>query len=237
MTDISDPNDWLQQTCIFRGLSPDKLKSVTQIAQWQRFPKGEMIFQQGDEATGFYVIKTGRVKVFKLSVNGKEQILNIFGSGDEFAEVPALDGKCFPASAATLETSELLFFPRIAFIHLLYQSPDIAINMLISFSQHLRHFAGLIEDLSFKDVHQRLAAYILNLTQSHSHSNHAFDHSNKIVILDLTKSQLASSLGTIPATLSRAFYRLSSEGMIAMNDAQIEILDCDRLQKLSQFLE
>ena len=109
--------------------------------------------------------------------------------------------------------------------------------MLISFSQHLRHFAGLIEDLSFKDVHQRLAAYILNLTESHSHSTHAFDRSNKIVILDLPKSQLASSLGTIPATLSRAFYRLSSEGMIAINDAQIEILDGDRLQKLIQFLE
>ena len=120
--------------------------------------------------------KTGRVKVFKVSSIGREQILNIFEQGD-----------------------------------------DIAINMLVSLSRHSRHLVSVIEDLSFKDVPQRLAVYLLNLNNANSQKS--VDRSNLInpVTLDLTKTQLAAVLGTIPATLSRAFYRLSSKGIIAVN--------------------
>jgi CRP/FNR family transcriptional regulator len=229
----SDFNRWLQTTLIFQGLSPSQLVPLLKIAQLQLFSKGDLIFKQGSEATGFYVVKTGRVKVFKVSPTGKEQILNIFESGDNFAEVAALDGKPFPASAATLESTELIFFPRMVFLDLLYQHPDIAINMLSSLSQHLRHLVGVIEELSFKDVPQRLAAYLLSL----SAAVESCDCSTpSVVTLDLTKSQLAATLGTIPATLSRAFYRLSSEGVIAVNGSQIELLDRERLESLSQFL-
>ncbi len=169
------------------------------------------------------------LKVFWLfrHRHGKEQILNIFESGENFAEVVALDGKPFPASAAALELSELLYFPRQECLNLLRQYPDIAINMLISLSKHSRHLVGVIEDLSFKDVPQRLAEYLLNLA----------DRTSDVITLDLTKGQLAAMLGTIPATLSRAFYRLSQEGMIAVQGSQIELLNRDRLHSLSQMLE
>lgn len=179
----------------------------------------------------------GRVKVFKLSPIGKEQILNIFEQGDNFAEVAALDGQPFPASAAALERVELIFFPRQVFLALLRQDPDIAINMLISLSQHSRHLVSIIEDLSFKDVPQRLAAYLLNLCDVSSQKSSDRSKLINFVTLDLTKTQLAAALGTIPATLSRAFYRLSSEGIIAVNGSQIEVLNRDRLQDLSQSLE
>lgn len=216
----------LQATLIFRGLSHSHLIALSQIAQMHTFCKGDFIFRQGSEATGFFVVKTGRVKVFKVSANGKEQILNIYDEGDNFAEVAALDNKCFPASATALDPTELVMFPRSEFIGVLYQYPDIAINMLISLAHHSRHLVGVVEDLSFKDVPQRLAKYLLNLSER---TNCA-----KVVTLDLTKSQLAATLGTISATLSRAFYRLSTDGMITIDGAQIEILDRDRLQDFSQ---
>lgn len=224
-----DLSHWLKTTPIFRGLSPLQLRSLADIAQLHIFQKGEYIFHQGSAATGFFVVKTGRVKVFKLSAQGKEQILHFFGPGDHFAEVPALDGQDFPASAAAIEPSEVIFLPRTAFIELLHQYPDIAITMLISLSQHARNLSQSIEDLSFKKVPQRLATYLLNLS----------DRTNNpcVVELDLSKSQLAAALGTIPATLSRAFYRLSREGMIVIHGAQIELRDRDRLQKISQSLE
>jgi len=225
----SDLIPWLQTTLIFRGLSHRQLMPLIQIAQLQQFQKGELLFKQGDEATGFFVVKTGRVKIFKVSPNGKEQILNIFDVGENFAEVPALDGKCFPASAAPLESTEVIFFPRTAFLDLLYQYPDVAVNMLISLSKHLRHLTELIEQLSFQDVPQRLASYLLNLSTR--------ANGDKSVTLDLTKSQLAAILGTIPATLSRTFYRLSSEGLIAVDGSQIELLDRARLQRLSHLSE
>lgn len=230
MTQPVDLNQWLQTTLIFRGLSLAQLIPIVAIAKQQFFNKGELIFQQGNEATGFFVIKKGRVKVFNLSLQGKEQILHIFIEGDHFAEVAALDGKPFPASAAALERVELIFFPRDSFCNLLHQHPDICINMMVSLSQHLRHLAAMVEELSFKDVTQRLADYLLNLaaTTVESSQQHPF-----VVTLDLNKTQLAARLGTIPATLSRTFYRLSNDGLIAVEGSQVTLLDSDRLRNYS----
>ncbi|NJL49556.1 MAG: Crp/Fnr family transcriptional regulator [Leptolyngbyaceae cyanobacterium SM2_5_2] len=198
---------------------------------------GPQLFKQGSVATGFFVIKSGRVKVYKTSLNGKEQILRIFKAGENFAEVTTFDDQPFPASAAAIDPTELVFFPRLPFLNVLYQDPDIAINMLASLSQHLRHLTEVIEDLSFRDVPQRLAAYLLQMSEAQSGSWRNQPGPNPRVTLDLTKSQLAASLGTIPATLSRAFYRLSSEGLIAVNGADIELLDRERLQDLTLLTE
>lgn len=213
---------------LFQDIPSADIAHIAQIARLQHYQKGEIIFTQDSEAIGFFVIKTGRVKVFKLAVHGKEQILHIFGEQDYFAEVPALDGKRFPASAAALEDSALLFFPQLEFLGLLHRYPTVTIKLLLNLSTHLRHLTGLVEELSFKDVPQRLAAYLINLNNPSSSSN--------IVTLDVTKSQLAAVLGTIPATISRAFYRLSQDGLIVIQGSQIELLNCDRLQKLSQAL-
>ncbi|UZQ54222.1 Crp/Fnr family transcriptional regulator [Trichothermofontia sichuanensis B231] len=237
MLSTIDLSYWLKTTPLFCGLSPAQLRAIAAIAQLQTFPKGDHIFHQGSAATGFFVVKIGRIKIFKLSTQGKEQILHFCGPGDHFAEVPALDGQDFPASAATLEPSEVIFLPRIAFIELLHQYPDIAITMLISLSQHARRLSQLVEDLSFKEVPQRLATYLLNLSDRTlaAAPNHA--HTPNVIELDLSKSQLAAVLGTIPATLSRAFDRLSREGMIVIDGTRIELRDRDRLQELSQSLE
>lgn len=245
MVKTSELSQCLQTAHLFQRLSPSQLDCFVRIAQLKSFSKGESIFKQGSEANGFFVVKTGRVKVFKLSSQGKEQILNIFQTGEHFAEVAALDGKPFPASAAALDSAELIFFPRIAFLELLHQHPKLAIDMLIGLSQHSRHLAQVIEELSFKEVPQRLAAYLLDLNQSHAKasSDNIPSHPDKrstpveVVTLDLTKSQLAATLGTISATLSRAFSRLSSEGLIAVKGSKIELLDRARLEQWSQSIE
>ncbi|MGB7414830.1 MAG: Crp/Fnr family transcriptional regulator [Thermosynechococcaceae cyanobacterium] len=224
-------SDWLSTTPIFQGLSASQLTALAQVAQLQTFAKGDLIFKQGRPATGFFVIKTGRVKVFQISANGREQILNIFEAGDNFAEVAAMDGQSFPASATALESVTLAFLPQTDLLALLHQYPDIAIKMLVTLAQHSRHLVKVIEDLSFKDVPQRLAAYLLDLCDRTPAPSHP--QQTQIVTLDLSKSQLAAALGTIPATLSRAFYRLSTDGILSIQGMQVEILDCDRLQDLS----
>ncbi|NTV32610.1 MAG: cyclic nucleotide-binding domain-containing protein, partial [Deltaproteobacteria bacterium] len=78
----------------------------------QVFRKGESIFSEGEEGNGFYVVITGRVKIFKLSSEGKEQILHFFGPGEPFGEVPVFAGQQFPANAEALEQSRVFFFPR-----------------------------------------------------------------------------------------------------------------------------
>jgi CRP/FNR family transcriptional regulator len=220
---ISKLQKFLGNTQMFRGLPPEHRESLAKIAHCKTYSKGEIVFWQGDEGTGFFLVKKGRVKVFKLSADGKEQILHLFGVGEHFAEVPAFDGQCFPASATAVEKTELLFFPRTAFLELLKQQPTLAINMLVIFARHLRRFASLIEDLSLKEVPGRLAAYLLDLSDRTDNS--------QTVELDLTKGQLAARLGTIPETLSRIFYKLSNEGLIAIDGSKIELLDRDRLSE------
>lgn len=219
-----DLSSWLQSILIFQGLSAEQLIPIAQIAQLQTFEKDVTIFHQGSEATGFFIIQTGRVKVFKTASNGKERILYLLKVYNYFAEVPAFDGKAFPASAIALEYTELVFFPRLAFLDLLYQYPEITINMLTSLANHSRKLAQMVEDLSFKEVPQRLAAYLLDLSDRNS--------GDRVINLDVTKTQLAASLGTIPATLSRAFSRLNKAGLITLNGSQIELLDRDRLENI-----
>lgn len=221
----SEIEQCLRQSVMFAELSAAQLRQLTAIAELQVWQRQQIIFSKGELATGFFVVKTGRVKVFNLSAAGKEQILNIFEPGDSFAEVAAFDHQSYPAFAEALDRVELVFFPRPAFLKLLHQEPALAVHLLASFARHLRHLVNLIETLSFKQVPQRLAAYLLQLVPS--------DRSDTVT-LNLTKTELAALLGTIPATLSRAFYELSTQGIISVNGAQIRICDRQRLQRMSE---
>lgn len=218
-------HQFLTTTPIFRNLPAEQLASIAQIARTKPYNKGEVVFWEGDEGNGFYIVRMGRVKVFKQSSEGKEQILHLFEVGEHFAEVPAFDGKSFPASAAAVEKSELLFFPRTEFLELLRREPNVAISILSSFASHLRRLAFLVDSLALKEVPQRLATYLINLSDRMGNP--------EILELDLTKGQLASLLGTIPETLSRVFYKLNQEGLIETDGSRIRILDRERLQSFS----
>lgn len=225
---VQESQNWQQflaQTQLFQGLSRQEIQVITQIAVAKTFFKGENIFWEGEPCDGFYLIKKGKVKIFQLSSLGKEQILHIFERGGHFAEVSAFDGKCFPASAIAMTRTELLFFPRAAFLRLLEKHPTLAINLLAIFARHLRRFARLVEDLSLKEVPGRLAVYLLDLRERNGNLD--------LVKLDITKSQLAALLGTIPETLSRVFYKLSSDGLITIHGSEIQLLDLERLTVLA----
>ena len=210
---------------MFQDLPQQQLAELANLTIVQSYRKGDILFHQGDEGIGFFIVRSGRVKVFKLSPDGKEQILHVFNQGDHFAEVPALDGECFPASASAIEQSTVLFFPRQPFLHLLEQQPTLAINLLKSFARHLRQFSHLVDNLTLREVPARLANYLLSLSQQ---TNNA-----EIVELDLPKGQLASRLGTIPETLSRVFAKLSREGLIEIDGAKVKLLDLSRLNQLA----
>lgn len=220
--------EFLSTTLMFQNLETEQLQALAEIAQLQTYSKGELIFSQGEAGIGFFIVKTGRIKVFQVSPEGKEQILKLFSTGEHFAEVPAFDGGCFPASAMAIEDSDLLLFTRSEFLQLLQTQPQIAINMLAIFAQHLRRFTGLISNLSLKEVPARLAAYLLHLSEKSDNSN--------MIELEITKTQLAGILGTIPETLSRAFGRLSHEKLIKIEGASIQFLNRQGLQQKARGL-
>jgi len=219
--------DQIANIPLFRGLSGEHLEALAMIVVDQLIKRGQMIFSQGDTGAGFYVVISGRVKVFKLSPEGKEQILHIFGEGEPFGEVAVFAGEKFPAYAAALEESRVFFFPRPAFIDLIRQNPTLAMNMLAILSRRLRKLASLVEDLSLKEVPGRLAAYLLYLSEVKKGA--------KDLDLDVSKNQLASLLGTIPETLSRILARMSREGLIASSGPRrIRLVDREGLMELAE---
>ena len=119
----------LDRTPLFRGLTDDELRKVRTIAVDKFYDKGKTVFMEEDEGSGFYIVASGKVKIFKLSLEGKEKILHIYGPGHPFGEVPVFSGNRFPATAETLLKSHLLFFPRERFIQLIRDQPSLAINM------------------------------------------------------------------------------------------------------------
>jgi len=211
---------------LFEGLPKEQQDDLAMIVTDQVFRRGQTIFTEGDEATGFYVGITGRVKIFKLSFEGKEQILHIFGPGEPFGEVPVFTGQHFPANAEAMEESRIFFFPRDSFIELIRRNPSMALNMLAVLSVRLRRFTHLIDDLSLKEVPGRLSAYLLYLSEQ--------EKGTADLELTITKTQLASLLGTIPETLSRIFGKMSKQGLIELDGPRIKIVDRQGLEDLAE---
>jgi CRP/FNR family transcriptional regulator, dissimilatory nitrate respiration regulator len=215
---------YLARIPLFEGLPPEQLEDLAMIMTDQAFRKGEIVFSEGENADGFYVAIEGRIKVYKLSAEGKEQILHFFGPGEPFGEVPVFTGQRFPAHAEAMEESRVLFFPKESFVDLIKRNPSLALNMLGILSMRLRRFTALIDDLSLKEVPGRLAAYLLYLSTHKKESGE--------IELSITKAQLASLLGTIPETLSRILGKMTAQGLIETEGRRIRILDRKTLQEI-----
>ncbi len=210
---------------LFEGLPANQHEALAAIAVSRSYKKGQAIFSEWDEGTGFYVIIAGRVKIFKLSPEGKEQILHMMGPGEIFGEVPVFTGQGYPAYAEAHVNCTLLFFPRDAFIELIKKDPSLSLNMMAVLSWRLRRFAALIEDLSLKEVPARLAAYLLHLSRK-SPDKDEFN-------LDISKGQLASILGTIPETLSRILGKMGRQKLIKSAGSRIRVLDRASLEEIA----
>ena len=212
---------------LFNGLPDDQLNAIRQIALEKQFRKGQIIFSEGDETKGFFVVVTGRVKVYKVSAEGKDQILHIFEAGHSFGEATVFTGRQLPANAEALAQSRVLFFPRSAFVDLVTDNPSLALNMLAIMSKKLRQFAAQIESLSLKEIPARLASYLIYLAKEQGAA--------EAVNLNVSKGQLASLLGTIPETLSRIFARLSGQQLIRVEGSRIELLNRQGLEDLAEY--
>ncbi|OAB55048.1 Crp/Fnr family transcriptional regulator [Phormidium willei BDU 130791] len=221
---MPDILDFLAGLDLFKDLPDSQLRAMATIAKPLKYDRGDPIFLEGDRCLGFFLVQSGRVKVYKMSADGKEQILHWFEEGDRFAEVPAFDGGYYPASASALEKTQLLLIPNQALLALVEQYPSLAFHLLASLSRHLRRFANLIDTLSLKDVSSRLAGYLLELSDRQGSDR---------LELDLAKGQLAAFLGTIPETLSRTFAKLTQANLIEIEARQIQIRDRDGLQRLA----
>ena len=213
--------DVLRKTPLFATLPDDDLRRVAALAVPRRFARKAAVFREGDRADGFFIVSSGKVKVFKLSGEGKEQVLHVLEAGQTFAEAVIFEGGGYPAHAEALTDAELLFLPKRAFVDLLERHPNVAIRMLASLSRWLKRMTDLAESLSLKDVEARLVLYLSEELKARGIP--ARDGAE--LELPVGKSVLASRLGTVPETFSRTLKKLQDEGRIDVRGKRIRILD------------
>jgi CRP/FNR family transcriptional regulator len=207
----------LKDSVLFSGISDAELELINQIGNLSKAAAGQFIFFENDSADSFYIVLEGKVKIFKTSPDGKEQVLLLPGPGESFGEAALFAKRIYPASAEVIEAAELVSFSRQAFLDLIRKHPNLAVNMIARLSMLLHHLTQIIQRLSLEDVTTRLAGYILaQLPELES------DTVDKITLAE-KKMILASLLGTIPETLSRSLARLSQQGIISVEGMEITI--------------
>jgi CRP/FNR family transcriptional regulator, dissimilatory nitrate respiration regulator len=220
----------LRRIYLFSGVAQADLETLAQMAVRQTFSRQAVIFEEGQEPKGFYILITGQIKLVKTSLDGKEYIIRLVGDGETFAEAAVFGEIPYPATAIALEDCQTLFFPKVPFLHHLATSSTLARNMLATLSRLMFHLTKQLEDLSLKEVSARLARYILDRCQT----THGKIAPGLHCELPTTKTQLAAHLGTISETLSRTLSRFKSIGIIEVDKGKITIIDPVALQKLAQ---
>jgi CRP/FNR family transcriptional regulator len=223
----------LRRCPLFAGLKEEDLKRMRAIASLKQVARKEILFSDGEAAKGFYVILSGKVKLYKVSPEGKEQILHVVSAPDAFAEAALFLEGSYPAFAEALTDCQLLFFPKRDFLQFIEKNPQLSINMIVTLSHYLKRFASLIEELSLKEVSSRIAKYLVDLSLKLSKEG----KSAREVELDLSKTQLALKLGTISETLSRTLAKMKTKGIIDVKKNKIIILNREALEELASGLK
>ncbi len=214
----------LRKTPLFSSLPESDLARVASLSSLRRYAKRDPVFRQGDRADGFYVVAKGKVKVSKLSEEGKEQVLHIVEAPHAFAEATLFEGGGYPADAEAVVECELVLVPKSPFLELLEKHPKVAIRMLGSLSRWLKRMADLVESLSLRDVESRLVGFVGEEMRSRGIPL----RDGAVFELPVGKNVLASRLGTVPETFSRTLRKLQEEGTIQVKGKQIRIVRADR---------
>lgn len=189
---------------------------------------GEIVFQEGEPCLGLHVIAAGRIKVSKLSTEGREQVLHAERKG-ALGEAPLFDGDPYPASAIALEPAALLFLPKPTVLAWCRKRPDVAIGIAQTLARRMRRFAALAEGLALREVSQRLAGY---LARRAAEEGRAVQGGIELLLTE-SNQDIAAQIGTVRELVSRMLATLRREGLIAVSGRRVTILDAKRLRSRS----
>lgn len=234
--------DELRKIFLFSELEDSELEQILSFSKIKTFSKGEIIFFDTEPYIGFYGIINGQVKIYKISQEGREHIIHLENTGSTFAEIPmfekylvtAKSTSCYPANAMSIEDcTKLIRVPELEFLNFICENPKICMKMLCSFARRLKFLNSHIGSIILDDVTKRLLKYIVKKCECECMDNNIINKCNECTIeLDISKSDLASHLGTITETLSRSFKKLQNENVISVKGKFITIKNLTYIKKI-----
>ncbi|MGB8259087.1 MAG: Crp/Fnr family transcriptional regulator [Terracidiphilus sp.] len=211
----------LSRTALLGDLSRPEVQSLAALAVRKRFAAGEILFSEGESCKGLYIVARGRVRIFKISAGGREQLLGVEGPGGTVAELPVFDGGPYPATVAAMEETEIAFISRRSFHAFCMDHPAVALNVLSVVGARLRQLVNIIEELSFTTIRQRLIAALVRFAEGSGRQTER----GVEFLLPASHQELAHQLGTVRELISRNLMRLQAEGLLDVDARQIVVRD------------
>jgi CRP/FNR family transcriptional regulator, nitrogen oxide reductase regulator len=219
----------LRETPVFRELSDEDRHLFAGIGQTRLYPKGELIFAEGDRAEHLYTVARGKVKVFKVTPSGKEIILAILGPGTPVGAVAVYESVPFPASAMAFEDCVLIRIPSRAYFELLEKHPDLVRRLLGAMTHRLMEFNHRFPELAGGSVESRFARLFLRLADEIGRRQEG----GVLVPLRLSRQELSDFTGTTIETSIRIMSRWGKDGLVETRDDGFLVKDFGALETLS----
>lgn len=206
----------IKQNGYFAGLRDRALADLSRGTFLQKFEAGEYICWAGEPCTALYMLRQGRVKLFKLSNKGRELIIRVMEAGATFNEVPVFDNGRNVVNVAALEDSQVWVFEKEVIRSTLAEHPEMSAAIILNLTQNLRDMVGMIEELSFFQVTNRLARLISQLPEEQLSGSKD---------QRLKQDTLAARLGTVREVVARSLRELEQSGAIMVKRGRIKVVN------------
>lgn len=215
---------------LFRRLGDEDLARLAKVALLRVWRKGETLFEEGDPSDLFLVVTAGRIKVFKVTPDGRHLILEIFGPGDPVGAVAVYEERPYPATAIALEDAEAVAIPRREFFALLDAHPTLVRGLLLAMTRRLVELTLRLSELTGGRIESRIARLFLKLAENLGRPT---EEGGVFIPLPLSRQELADLIGTTIETTIRIMSRWGKEGIVATGPEGFTILDRDTLEELA----
>jgi CRP-like cAMP-binding protein len=214
----------ITRVAVFKGLKQETVEHIIAPASAVMLSSHETLFRQGDPATAFFIMIDGWLKLYRITLSGEETVIHVMTKGDSFAEAVAFTGARYPATAEAVTDARIVRIPADHVVRCIRESPDIALAMIASTSQHLHHLVQHVEQLKAQSGVQRVAEFLASLAP--------VPNGSCVIALPYDKVLIAARLGLKPESLSRAFAKLRSVG-VAVHASHVAVSDVGRLRQLA----
>jgi CRP/FNR family transcriptional regulator len=216
--DPHTPLPTLRDIALFAALDDRTLTDVSRRARRYAFRPGQQIMYEGEQPPGLFVVLQGRVRLSCTALDGREQVLDMVGTGEIFNMVPIFDGQPNNTNARAMSPVDCLLLPRQDMLALIRAHPDFALAALNEMAAQLRELVGLVEDLAFRSVRARLARHLLEEAGGGT--------------AEMTHQELAERAGTVREMVGRALRRLAEEGLVRLERGRVIVLDAAGLERV-----
>ncbi len=221
---MSQLSEFLKYVPIFSELPDDVIESISKIGYVKNFDKESVILMEDEDGSAMFFIIEGKVKISRISTDGKEVILSVLGKSEFFGEMSILDGLSRSATVIALEPSKVFIIHRNEFLELLTKHPEISIPLLQELTSRLRTADMKIKSLSLKDAEGKVATVILQLADTQGKVRAGIVEIDEMPL----QQDLANMAGTSRETISRTLHAFAKKGILEMDGSKLRILDYEK---------